>query len=158
MKSLTLLVGIVLAFSHTAVSQITTNPTNGNVGIGTINPDTKLEVNGNMKVDSCLVIRDSIIVDKDAHIKEEMIVDGKVTMNSNSVANANFKILGTAKMMGTTGIEGNMTLPNTNALGQYNQGSHEFILKFYLGESGTKTKGTKNKKGKPKQIDTPRFF
>lgn len=47
---------------------------------------------------------------------------------------------------------------NTNALGQYNQGSHEFILKFYLGESGTKTKGTKNKKGKPKQIDTPRFF
>lgn len=49
---------------------------------------------------------------------------------------------------------------NTNGLGEYNSGSHEAILKFYIGGSGNKAKktNTKNIKGKPKQIDTPRFF
>ncbi|MCM4154151.1 type IX secretion system membrane protein PorP/SprF [Arenibacter sp. N53] len=49
---------------------------------------------------------------------------------------------------------------NTNGLGEYSQGSHEVILKFYLGKSGTKVKKENNRdqKGKPKQIDTPRFF
>lgn len=50
---------------------------------------------------------------------------------------------------------------NTNALGQFNSGSHEVILKFYLGgREGGGNGGSKNKKlkGKPKQIDTPRFF
>ncbi|MCE2614106.1 type IX secretion system membrane protein PorP/SprF [Flavobacteriaceae bacterium D16] len=49
---------------------------------------------------------------------------------------------------------------STNALAQYNQGSHEVILKFYLGEGGNRGKQnrSKNKKGKPEQIDSPRFF
>ncbi|QLG44514.1 PorP/SprF family type IX secretion system membrane protein [Costertonia aggregata] len=50
---------------------------------------------------------------------------------------------------------------NTNALGQFNSGSHEVILKFYLGSgSGNRNKRQKTQKtkGKPKQIDTPRFF
>ncbi len=48
---------------------------------------------------------------------------------------------------------------NTNGLGQYNSGSHEIILKFYLGKGdGNKRDKDKNVKGKPKQIDTPRFF
>ena len=47
---------------------------------------------------------------------------------------------------------------NTNGLGQYNSGSHEIIFKFYLGKGGTKRDKEKNAKGKPKQIDTPRFF
>ncbi|MBT8283735.1 MAG: type IX secretion system membrane protein PorP/SprF [Muriicola sp.] len=49
---------------------------------------------------------------------------------------------------------------NTNALGQYNQGSHEMILKFFLGGGGNqrKSKAPKSRKGKPKQIDSPRFF
>jgi len=48
---------------------------------------------------------------------------------------------------------------NTNPIGQYNNGSHEIILKFYVGR-GSKTKKDKieNLKGKPKQIDSPRFF
>ena len=48
---------------------------------------------------------------------------------------------------------------NTNPIGEYNNGSHELILKFYVGR-GTKTKEEKNDrlKGKPKQIDSPRFF
>lgn len=48
---------------------------------------------------------------------------------------------------------------NTNNLADYNNGSHEIILKFYLGKKGssTKKKGGKDK-NKIKQIDTPRFF
>ena len=44
--------------------------------------------------------------------------------------------------------------------GQFNSGSHEVILKFYLGKGGRVDKGSNNKKlkGKPKQIVTPRFF
>lgn len=56
---------------------------------------------------------------------------------------------------------------NTNGLGDFNGGSHEAILKFYLGREGSRDgrsskSRTKNKnaklKGKPKQIDSPRFF
>lgn len=49
---------------------------------------------------------------------------------------------------------------NTNGLGEYSQGSHEVILKFYLGRSIGKTKkdNKKDQKGMPKQIDSPRFF
>ena len=49
---------------------------------------------------------------------------------------------------------------NTNSLGQYNQGSHEVIMKFSLGEGGNRKRPEKSKsrKGKPKQIDSPRFF
>lgn len=49
---------------------------------------------------------------------------------------------------------------NTNALGEFNKGSHEVILKFYLGKGAGNSKEGENKnaKGKTKQIDTPRFF
>ncbi|WP_420602767.1 type IX secretion system membrane protein PorP/SprF [Flagellimonas sp.] len=53
---------------------------------------------------------------------------------------------------------------NTNGLGEFSGGSHEAILKFYIGResSRSRTPKTKNKnkntKGKPKQIDSPRFF
>jgi hypothetical protein len=51
---------------------------------------------------------------------------------------------------------------NTNTLGEFNQGSHEVILKFYLGRGGknsnAKNDKSKNSKGKAKQIDSPRFF
>lgn len=48
---------------------------------------------------------------------------------------------------------------NTNGLGAYNSGTHEIILKFYLGKGGEGNKDDgKGRKGKPKQIDTPRFF
>lgn len=52
----------------------------------------------------------------------------------------------------------------TNGLGEYSGGSHEAILKFYIGRggfgSGSNTSKDKNKntKNKGKQIDSPRFF
>nr|WP_299345579.1 type IX secretion system membrane protein PorP/SprF [Allomuricauda sp.] len=49
---------------------------------------------------------------------------------------------------------------NTNSLGEFSGGSHEAILKFYFGREGNQRDRTKGKsiKGKPKQIDSPRFF
>ena len=53
---------------------------------------------------------------------------------------------------------------NTNSLGEFNSGSHEVILKFYLGRGGNNLDKARNReknkklKGKPKQIDSPRFF
>ena len=47
---------------------------------------------------------------------------------------------------------------NTNGLGGYNSGSHEAIVKFYLGRGGPREKREKKEKGKGKQIDSPRFF
>ena len=50
---------------------------------------------------------------------------------------------------------------NTNLLGDFNNGSHEFIVKFNLGKGlGGKTDKAKRKElnDKPKQIDSPRFF
>lgn len=53
---------------------------------------------------------------------------------------------------------------NTNGLGEYSGGSHEAILKFYIGRggfgSGNNTNKSKSKKSnnKGKQIDSPRFF
>lgn len=50
---------------------------------------------------------------------------------------------------------------NTNLLGDFNNGSHEIIVKFYLGTTGeNRSNKVKDKelKNKPKQIDSPRFF
>ena len=51
---------------------------------------------------------------------------------------------------------------NSNLLGEFSNGSHEVILKFFLGKEGRSSNRDKSKnkklKGKPKQIDSPRFF
>ena len=51
---------------------------------------------------------------------------------------------------------------NTNNLGEFSGGSHEAILKFYIGRGGfgSGNNKSKNKKSnnKGKQIDSPRFF
>lgn len=46
----------------------------------------------------------------------------------------------------------------TNALGEFAQGSHELILKFYLGKGGAQSAPRKDGKKKNKKIDSPRFF
>lgn len=53
---------------------------------------------------------------------------------------------------------------NTNGLGEFSGGSHEAILKFYFGRGDLTSAKNRNRdknkklKGKPKQIDSPRFF
>lgn len=48
---------------------------------------------------------------------------------------------------------------STNAFASYNDGSHELILKYYIGKIGSRNRTKKMKDNKnPKQVDTPRFF
>jgi len=54
-----LILSALLLTSITATAQ-NTIPTNGNVGIGTMNPSAKLDVNGHAIVDSTLTVKDSV--------------------------------------------------------------------------------------------------
>ncbi|MEO1010020.1 MAG: type IX secretion system membrane protein PorP/SprF [Bacteroidota bacterium] len=48
----------------------------------------------------------------------------------------------------------------TNLLGDFNNGSHEMVMKFYLGAGGGGSDRGEDPelRNKPKQVDTPRFF
>ena len=47
-----------------AQNQQNTLPTTGNVGVGTTTPDVKLQVNGTMRVDSSLTVKDTAVFEK----------------------------------------------------------------------------------------------
>ena len=67
---------IVLLSSSNLIAQ-NTFPNNGNVGINTSNPSARLDVNGNMIVDSCLTVKDSVIFESDARTKGRLTVEDK---------------------------------------------------------------------------------
>ncbi len=68
----------ILFFSSAVKAQDNTLPTQGNVGIGTMNPTSRLDVNGTMKVDSCLIVKDTLITLHDARIGETLKVEGDI--------------------------------------------------------------------------------
>lgn len=53
-------------------------PSSGAVGIGTTQPTQQLEVVGNIKADSCVIVGDSLIVDKNARVGKDMKVSGQL--------------------------------------------------------------------------------
>lgn len=95
MKSILTLCGFVLLGSLSfAQSPDNTLPPNGNVGIGTLNPSAKLDVNGNMKVDSTLLVKDSVIIEKDARIVKDLFVEGSLFLpNIDEINNENSNFL-----------------------------------------------------------------
>ena len=86
-----------LFFAHLGISQ-NTLPATGNVGIGTLNPTARLNVNGRAVIDSALFVKDSIRVQKDLIVEQDVRINGKLTINENSVAKNNFKIKGDLKL------------------------------------------------------------
>lgn len=60
---------LCLLFSNVNAQENTLSET-GNIGIGTTNPEAKLEVNGKVKIDSTLIVKDSVTIEK------SMKVDG----------------------------------------------------------------------------------
>lgn len=53
----------------------------GNVGIGTLNPVERLQVNGRARIDSTLIVKDSIFVKKSARIDGDLNVQGGITLH-----------------------------------------------------------------------------
>lgn len=72
------ILGVFLIISSINLAQNNTLPNTENVGIGTLNPSTRLQVNGNVKVDSCLIISDSAIIQKNARIGEDLKIEGQL--------------------------------------------------------------------------------
>ncbi len=63
------------AFTHAQ----NTFPANGDVGIGTNTPSARLDVNGNMIVDSSLVVKDSVIIQRDLIVDQDFRLYGEFT-------------------------------------------------------------------------------
>lgn len=113
---------LLLSFSFLIVStysfsQDNTLPPAGNVGVGTLNPSTRLHVNGAMRVDSSVVVNDSIRVNKDVRVMEKLYVEGTSYLNGNIIGGSNFSLLGNATIEGNALINGNFNLPNLTNVG-----------------------------------------
>lgn len=90
-----------LTFSVNAVySQSNTLPQSGYVGIGTVSPTSRLQVNGNAVIDSSLMVRDSLTIQKGARIKNTLKVDGDVILKSNVLIKSDLKVVGDSDFKG----------------------------------------------------------
>lgn len=116
-------------------------PTTGNIGVGTLTPTTRLDVNGSVKIDSSLVVNDSIRVNKSIRVMDKVQIEGKTVMGDNAVAKQNFKVLGNANFDGNATVDGVLHLPNTTLLSNNNfeQGAFDFLI---LNENGATRKSS----------------
>jgi hypothetical protein len=130
----------VCAFAYLSIAQDNTLPQTGNVGVGTLNPTARLNVNGSVKIDSSLVINDSLRVNKTIRVMDKVYIEGKTVMGDNAVVKQNFKVLGNSNFEGNITVDGNFKLPNVEALSDNNisQGNFDFLL---LNSNGVAKKG-----------------
>ncbi|MBL4592719.1 MAG: hypothetical protein JKX68_02765 [Flavobacteriales bacterium] len=99
---------LIAVFSITKISfsQTNTLPTSGNVGIGTTTPSATLDVNGNLIVDSSVVIKDSLNVQKRLVVDQDIKVAGKSVFVDDGKFKANLKVLGVGKFKDKIVIDG----------------------------------------------------
>lgn len=76
MKTKGNLLFIFLILVGVSFAQDNTLPATGNVGIGTLTPSARLNVKGNMIVDSCVMIQDTLFVEDGARIMSDLDVGG----------------------------------------------------------------------------------
>jgi len=86
-------------------------PETGNVGIGTSNPISKLDVHGSVNIESSLVVKDSIVIRRAARVLEDMTVEGNTAMQAAAVAQ-DLKVEGNAYFSQNTTTTGAMYYPN----------------------------------------------
>lgn len=105
-----------IAFATPTFSQ-NVLPTSGNVGVGTVNPTSALEVNGETKLGSVIVrdtarfeypviIKDSVTIERKLRVDQDVRIIGNTVMVDNAKAKSNFTVEGTTK------LEGNLRLFN----------------------------------------------
>jgi hypothetical protein len=97
------------SFSLTATfsfAQTNTLPTTGNIGIGTLSPSATLDVNGNMIVDSSVVVKDSLHVQKKLLVDQDIKIQGKSVFVDNAKFKSNLKVLGIGKFNDKLVVDG----------------------------------------------------
>ncbi len=94
----------LLSGFNTVFSQSNTLPPNGNVGIGTTSPTSRLQVNGNAMIDSTLTVNDSLIIQKSARIKDVLRVDSDV------IVKGDIRIKNDLKVNGKTTLKGDIVI------------------------------------------------
>jgi len=115
MKKLkTVLFLISISVVGIASSQTNIISNTGDVGIGTLTPSAKLDVNGPMIVDSLVIIKDSLYVNKMLRVDQDMKINGKSIFNDNGKFKSELKVLGVAKMKDKLVVDG-LTRMNGNA-------------------------------------------
>lgn len=62
-------------------------PEVGRVGIGTLNPSSKLDVNGHVRIDSTLLIKDSILIHKNARVQQNLKIEGNTFLSNVQFSN-----------------------------------------------------------------------
>jgi hypothetical protein len=113
----TLIVFFTVSFISTiSFAQTNTLPTSGNIGIGTLTPSATLDVNGNMIVDSSVVIKDSLRVQKRLIVDQDIKVTGKSVFVADGKFKSKLTINGLTKMNGDAKVFGNFKIKSLEDL------------------------------------------
>lgn len=113
MKTKFLTISLSLLFLGSSYAQQNTLPQSGNVGIGTINPDSKLSVNGSVRIDSALVVKDSVRINKNLRVDQDVRFLGIAKMNEVKVLD-NFVSNGLSKFNGDVKLTALQEIANLN--------------------------------------------
>lgn len=92
MKKKSLFIAVFVMSTSISFAQDNTIPTTGNVGIGTLNPTSRLEVNGNLKIDSCLIVDDSSRFNSKVTILDDLSVFGSSKFDGNTIFSGEVKM------------------------------------------------------------------
>ena len=153
MKLKTLLLAVITTVTASVNGQNTV-PTNGNVGIGTMNPSAKLDVNGHTKIDSTLIVKDSVrfksrltvdekvVFKKNAVVKGQLLrVENNAKIQNNLRVNHNTRIDNVLRVDGVSKLNGNVKMPNISQINNPNATEFTFLVKNPNGQLKTMTKG-----------------
>ncbi|MEO7089086.1 MAG: hypothetical protein ABIZ51_09865 [Bacteroidia bacterium] len=95
----------------------------GNIGIGTLSPQNKLDVigsthmNGTVAIDSATVMKDSLRVQGKVVLKQKLVVEGKVTLKKDVNVKQNLQVDSNLSVAGNTSVLGNLILKSPNLNG-----------------------------------------
>jgi len=146
------LVVVFTLFTALSVNAQNTLPANGNVGIGTMTPSAKLDVNGRAIIDSTLTVKDSVrfksrlTVDEKVVFKQNAVVKGQLFRAENNAriqnnlrVNNNIKVDNVLRVDGLTNLQGNVKMPNISPLNN-NANDFTFLIKKPNGQLKTVSK------------------